>query len=361
MSELYRSHSEALRSMARRQLGDPVEADDVVAATFSLLMTIQGPHTGDPRASEVRPFVLGVGANLIRRFRRARARGREILQRYRAEAPTHGEDVERTVSQRELAARLAEAIQELPDDQRTALLLSALEEYSAADIAELCGVPEATVRTRLFHARRKLRGSLERLTRSRRTRLGAAVALVMLIVVLAGGPRAAAARFVSACSAVLKAIGLLPRTSVSPPPHLPSVGPSPPRPTGALTPPSGAPSSEAPAPPAHAPPVSAPTQAPQIAPADPSHALYLRAHRAQFVAHDYEAALEAWNAYLVHARGAELVLEARFNRAIALAQLARVDEARQALAPFALGRYGEYRRHAAERLLLALPSAALPP
>ena len=42
-------------------------------------------------------------------------------------------------------------------EQRDAVILSALEEHSAADIARHAGVPEATVRTRLFHARKKLR------------------------------------------------------------------------------------------------------------------------------------------------------------------------------------------------------------
>jgi hypothetical protein len=82
---------------------------------------------------------------------------------------------------------------------------------------------------------------------------------------------------------------------------------------------------------------------------------YLRAHQAQFVAHDYQAAVDAWDAYLGHASSGSFALEARYNRAIALAHLGRIAEARAALAPFAAGEHGDYRRRAAQRLLDLLP------
>jgi RNA polymerase sigma-70 factor (ECF subfamily) len=161
VAEVYASHGRAVWALARRQLGDAVDADDIAASTFSLLLTIPGPHQEGPRGPEVRAFVLGVCANLIRRFRRSGARRREVLARYDAEAPRAGagagDDVERTVAFRQLARRLGRAMAALSPEQRDAVVLSALEEHSAADIAERSGVPEATVRTRLFHARRKLR------------------------------------------------------------------------------------------------------------------------------------------------------------------------------------------------------------
>ena len=82
---------------------------------------------------------------------------------------------------------------------------------------------------------------------------------------------------------------------------------------------------------------------------------YARAHRAQFVEHDYAAALAAWDAYLSHSSTPAFALEARYNRAIALAELGRVSEARQAITPFAEGKYGGYRQESGARLLRALP------
>lgn len=56
---------------------------------------------------------------------------------------------------------LAKAIKSLPTDQRIAIALHYLEEFSIAEIALALEVPVGTVKTRLMHARRKLRAILE--------------------------------------------------------------------------------------------------------------------------------------------------------------------------------------------------------
>jgi RNA polymerase sigma-70 factor (ECF subfamily) len=48
----------------------------------------------------------------------------------------------------------------LPLDQRVAFVLCDVEERTSGEAAELAGAPEATMRTRLFHARKKLRTAL---------------------------------------------------------------------------------------------------------------------------------------------------------------------------------------------------------
>lgn len=52
---------------------------------------------------------------------------------------------------------LRELIAELPEELRDTLRLSALEELNSRKIAELMGIPEGTVRTRLMRARAELR------------------------------------------------------------------------------------------------------------------------------------------------------------------------------------------------------------
>jgi hypothetical protein len=88
---------------------------------------------------------------------------------------------------------------------------------------------------------------------------------------------------------------------------------------------------------------------------DPAFELYRVAHRAHFVEHDSERALAAWNAYLLAAPGGSFAMEARYNRALCLVRLDRAAEARNALEPFAQGRYGGYRKAEAQRLIDALP------
>lgn len=91
--------------------------------------------------------------------------------------------------------------------------------------------------------------------------------------------------------------------------------------------------------------------------ADPAHDLYRAAHRAHFADHDPAKALGAWDAYLAAAPGGRFSLEARYNRALCLIRLGRHEEARSALAPFAAGSHGEYRRAEAQALLDGLGSA----
>lgn len=57
--------------------------------------------------------------------------------------------------------RAVTCIRELPPKLRQVLVLRYLEEMSCAEVAGTLGIPEATVRTRVFHARKKLRDLIE--------------------------------------------------------------------------------------------------------------------------------------------------------------------------------------------------------
>jgi len=59
------------------------------------------------------------------------------------------------------ADRLRSAIRTLPHEQRAAIALFYFEEMSVAEVAVALDVPAGTVKTRLMHARRKLRAALE--------------------------------------------------------------------------------------------------------------------------------------------------------------------------------------------------------
>jgi hypothetical protein len=98
--------------------------------------------------------------------------------------------------------------------------------------------------------------------------------------------------------------------------------------------------------------IAAPTAAPTAtASSTDSLALFRNAHRLHFSAQDPAAALSAWDAYLREDPSGSLALEARYNRALCLVRLGRSREAREALAPFADGRYGGYRKNEARALL----------
>lgn len=103
-----------------------------------------------------------------------------------------------------------------------------------------------------------------------------------------------------------------------------------------------------------APPPTTPPAASIQRDVDPTHHLYLVAHRAHFTDHDYSRALGAWESYLRKAPRGRFAIEAEYNRALCLARLGRGSEARRALEPFAEGQRGGYRQSDARTLYDAL-------
>jgi RNA polymerase sigma-70 factor (ECF subfamily) len=61
----------------------------------------------------------------------------------------------------ERSARLWEAIDALPEKLRITIVLSGIEGHDVREIASLLGLPEGTVKSRLFHAREKVKESLK--------------------------------------------------------------------------------------------------------------------------------------------------------------------------------------------------------
>src|SRR5881398_1737528 len=53
-----------------------------------------------------------------------------------------------------------QALAELPERRRVPVVLFDVEGYSDAEIAAVLGIPEGTVRSEVFHARRRLRALL---------------------------------------------------------------------------------------------------------------------------------------------------------------------------------------------------------
>lgn len=155
----YDLHHQAVRAFARRLVGDADAAEDLVQETFVTLA--KAGQRFDGRCA-LRTFIIGIAINHARHHVRAAARRRKAWQAAGdlGETHSHGPDVQAGRSQ--LAVALSQALDELPIDQRVAFVLCEVEERSHAEAAEITGAPEATMRTRLFHAKRKLRESLQR-------------------------------------------------------------------------------------------------------------------------------------------------------------------------------------------------------
>lgn len=71
------------------------------------------------------------------------------------------EDPRDRLLREEQAAEFFALVEQLPAEQRAALLLHVLEDFSLEEIATITAVPVGTVKSRLFHARRVLRQLVE--------------------------------------------------------------------------------------------------------------------------------------------------------------------------------------------------------
>jgi RNA polymerase sigma-70 factor, ECF subfamily len=159
LGEAYDRHHEAVRAFARRLVGSEAEAEDLVHETF---LTLPDAMEGFRGTSSLRTYVISIAANHARHFVRAAARRRAAMDRYAQEAANEVASPELGASDRELARALTRALDDLPIEQRVAFVLCEVEGRTSAEVAGIVDAPEATVRTRLFHARQKLRETLQR-------------------------------------------------------------------------------------------------------------------------------------------------------------------------------------------------------
>ncbi len=159
VAELYDRHHDVVRSFARRLVGDDASAEDLVHEVFLRLPGALQRHRGE---SPLRTMILGVAVNVARKHIRSAARRRAALARAAAEAVDAVSTPEQELAQRQLATALHRALDALPLRQRVAFVLIEIEERSSNEAACIADVPESTIRTRLLHAKRKLREILRK-------------------------------------------------------------------------------------------------------------------------------------------------------------------------------------------------------
>jgi RNA polymerase sigma-70 factor (ECF subfamily) len=85
---------------------------------------------------------------------------RTVREQIHVEASEKDLCVDTTVTQ-ELTKRVWQAIDGLPEKLRSVTILAGIEEYNTREVAELLGLPEGTVKSRLYEARQRLRKELQ--------------------------------------------------------------------------------------------------------------------------------------------------------------------------------------------------------
>ena len=158
VGEAYDLHHEHIRRFARRLLSDEDAAEDLVHETFLTLP--QAIKKFEGRAA-LRTFLVSIAVNHSRHFVRSAVRRRAAMKRAEEEpvAPAYGgtdDCPEQGASRKQMAQILTRCLDKLSMSHRTTFVLCEVEERNSRQVAEILGVPEGTVRTRLMHAKKKL-------------------------------------------------------------------------------------------------------------------------------------------------------------------------------------------------------------
>jgi len=159
VGEAYDLHASAVFAFARRLVGDDAAAEDLVHEVF---VTLPSAIRGFARNSALKTFLISIAVNHARHHVRAASRRRAAMERYSLEPENNSGTPEQDAMRVDLARALTLALDALPIEQRVAFVLCEVEDRTSREASEIIGAPEGTVRTRVFHAKRKLREELEK-------------------------------------------------------------------------------------------------------------------------------------------------------------------------------------------------------
>lgn len=165
---LVRRHQQPLYNFALRQVRVPQVAEDVVQETFVRVVQNAADFKHEARFTT---WVYTITRNLcIDQIRKRALRKHPSLDEQRGEegdGPTLGEkiadpraSVEREATGTELKERIARAVDKLPDEQREVFLMREIANLPFKEIAEITGVPENTVKSRMRYALERLQEAL---------------------------------------------------------------------------------------------------------------------------------------------------------------------------------------------------------
>ena len=165
-AELVTEHQRMVYQLSLNLLGDHNEALDLSQEVFLRVFRTIGSFRGQ---SALRTWIYRIVVNQARnrqRWWRRRHRAQQVsldehLQDY-GDFPeqTDGASPDRMLGRKELAERIRTALDKLPFDQRTAIVLREIDGLSYEEIGFSLGIAVGTVKSRLARAREALRAQL---------------------------------------------------------------------------------------------------------------------------------------------------------------------------------------------------------
>ncbi len=154
---LVREHARFVFQVAYSVLRHAHDAEDVVQETFLRVVKHKRElaEVRDPKA-----WLARIAWRIAVDRRRAMPAAPDDPDAILAQLQARGLSAEQFVARREMKELMEALVGALPAELREPLQLSTVEEMPSAEIAQVLGVPEPTVRTRLFRARQMLKEKL---------------------------------------------------------------------------------------------------------------------------------------------------------------------------------------------------------
>ncbi len=160
MTRFYQAHEKRVYAFALRKLNDPHAAADIVVEAMMAVWNGAGSFQG---GSKVTTWLFGIAhrkaVDLVRK------RSRHEADELDFDVVDDDGDFTRALAAAEDGEQVRRCLAGLPEAQREIVHLAFFEDLSYPEIANLVDCPEGTVKTRIFHAKKKLRLCLERLMR----------------------------------------------------------------------------------------------------------------------------------------------------------------------------------------------------
>jgi RNA polymerase sigma-70 factor, ECF subfamily len=153
-------HQSAVAQTISAMLGAGDDADDVGQETFIRFLNSLPKFRGD---ASVRTYLTRIAVNLSidALKRRRRTLGWIRLGRSRESMDIPSRDESGLAEEHDVQSRVRSAVNSLDADSRAVVVLRILEERSVRETAELLGIPEGTVMSRLKRSMTKLESHLK--------------------------------------------------------------------------------------------------------------------------------------------------------------------------------------------------------
>ncbi|MCX8104021.1 MAG: sigma-70 family RNA polymerase sigma factor [Candidatus Bipolaricaulota bacterium] len=152
--KLFRCYAPRIFRFAMSYLNDRSHAEEVVQET---MIAVWKSAKNFHEQSQVSSWILGIARN--KALDRARAREREPkLVREKLDRGVSARATPEQIAQREVQAeRVRAALEKLSPEHREVMLLAFYNDLSYAEIAQILGCPEGTVKSRVFYAKEQLK------------------------------------------------------------------------------------------------------------------------------------------------------------------------------------------------------------